>query len=123
MYILINSSSPSSVAISLGLNNNWVQYNLIVTDGLLAAIVDLLEQKNLSVADLEGVAVVVGQGSFTSVRIAVTIANTLAFTNKIPVVGIMDVNFPELSQIIAATPVGQYISAQYSAPPLIGGQV
>ncbi|MBO2943769.1 tRNA (adenosine(37)-N6)-threonylcarbamoyltransferase complex dimerization subunit type 1 TsaB [Paenibacillus sp. F411] len=48
----------------------------------------VLQQSGVTVADLDGIAVGVGPGSYTGVRMAVTAAKTLAWANDIPIVGI-----------------------------------
>ncbi|MEM1432796.1 MAG: tRNA (adenosine(37)-N6)-threonylcarbamoyltransferase complex dimerization subunit type 1 TsaB [Pseudomonadota bacterium] len=55
------------------------------SEHLLPAIVSLREQADLSDAPLAAVAVVVGPGSFTGVRIAVATAQALAFAYQCPV--------------------------------------
>lgn len=51
-----------------------------------------LSKENKSLDDITGIAVLVAKGSFTSTRIAVTIANTLHYAKKIPVMGVLDCN-------------------------------
>jgi len=47
-----------------------------------------LEQAGIGMDDIGGIAVGIGPGSYTGIRIAVTAAKTLAWANRIPVVGI-----------------------------------
>jgi tRNA threonylcarbamoyladenosine biosynthesis protein TsaB len=54
---------------------------------LLPAIEKLLEHNSSSFSDLTGLVVFEGPGSFTGLRIGVTVANALAFGLKQPVVG------------------------------------
>ncbi len=48
-------------------------------------LTDLLAEANLLIQDIDDIIVVNGPGSFTGVRIGITIGKTLAFTLKIPI--------------------------------------
>ncbi len=52
---------------------------------MMPLLIELLEEFNLTVSDLNDIIVVNGPGSFTGIRLGVTIAKTLAFTLKIPI--------------------------------------
>jgi tRNA threonylcarbamoyladenosine biosynthesis protein TsaB len=54
----------------------------------LGVVEALLEQAGLSLADLDRVAVGLGPGSFTGVRIAVAYAKALAYGGALPLVGV-----------------------------------
>ncbi|MHC5009647.1 MAG: tRNA (adenosine(37)-N6)-threonylcarbamoyltransferase complex dimerization subunit type 1 TsaB [Planctomycetota bacterium] len=56
--------------------------------GLLPAVQELLVEAELQPSDLDAVAVDVGPGSFTGVRVGVTTGKTLAFALGIPVAGV-----------------------------------
>ncbi|MCX6780216.1 MAG: hypothetical protein NT034_03490 [Candidatus Magasanikbacteria bacterium] len=72
-----------------------------------------------AINDIEGLAVVVGVGRFTSTRVATTVANALALSLNIPVLAI-DQFSENLNEQLSQTPKGIYISARYSAPAHIG---
>ncbi|MFH0071242.1 tRNA (adenosine(37)-N6)-threonylcarbamoyltransferase complex dimerization subunit type 1 TsaB, partial [Peribacillus sp. NPDC056705] len=52
------------------------------------AIAQALEKADMTVGDVDGIAVGVGPGSYTGIRIAVTTAKTLAWAQNIPVLGV-----------------------------------
>lgn len=54
---------------------------------LLPLISKLLDRQNLIFKDLTGIEVEVGPGSFTGLRVGVSVANTLGFALGIPVNG------------------------------------
>lgn len=56
-----------------------------LSDTLLIKIEALLERHGLKQADLTGIAVYQGPGSFTGLRIGITVANTLAYSWNIPI--------------------------------------
>jgi tRNA threonylcarbamoyladenosine biosynthesis protein TsaB len=58
-----------------------------LADQLLTKITELLNQHGYAWSDLKGLIVFTGPGSFTGLRIGATVANTIAFTKNIPIVG------------------------------------
>lgn len=56
--------------------------------GAMPAIEQLMQKVGLKPIDIDGIAVAEGPGSYTGVRIGVTLAKTLAWTLKKPLVGI-----------------------------------
>ncbi|MFD1885946.1 tRNA (adenosine(37)-N6)-threonylcarbamoyltransferase complex dimerization subunit type 1 TsaB [Paenibacillus wenxiniae] len=55
--------------------------------GLMDSIARMLDAASVSRRELDGIAVGVGPGSYTGIRIAVTTAKTLAWTLQLPVAG------------------------------------
>jgi len=55
------------------------------SQGVLPLIERVLKENNLSLQDLTGIEVNTGPGSFTGLRVGVSIANTLASMLQIPV--------------------------------------
>jgi len=55
---------------------------------LLKQVRDLLGEHDRSVADLTGVAVCTGPGSFTGIRVGMAVARALSFSLEIPLVGV-----------------------------------
>jgi tRNA threonylcarbamoyladenosine biosynthesis protein TsaB len=55
---------------------------------LMPAIEEALSQAGLSLRSLQGIVVGKGPGSYTGVRIGVTVAKTMAWTLKLPVAGV-----------------------------------
>lgn len=55
---------------------------------IMPAVQMLLKEVHLEPKDLDRIAVACGPGSYTGVRIGVTVAKTLAYTLNIPIVGI-----------------------------------
>lgn len=61
--------------------------------GLLERIESFLTQQNLSWQELNGIVAYKGPGSFTSLRIGLTIANSLSYSLHIPIVGVSGDNW------------------------------
>ena len=85
------SNSPLSIAI---VKDGQVVEEIVQNEKLthsvtvMPTIEELFEKANLKPADIDAIAVSEGPGSYTGLRIGVTIAKTLAWTLKKPLVGV-----------------------------------
>jgi tRNA threonylcarbamoyladenosine biosynthesis protein TsaB len=70
---------------------------------LMPMIQELMQSTGMKLAELSGLAVGVGPGSYTGVRIGVTAAKTLAWTLKLPLIGISSLEAIALGQALAFT--------------------
>ena len=120
MYFLIDNSQDEKTTFHFCLNTIWSQKEFFNNDrDLLENLMTSLSDQKKQLSDLRGLAIVVGKGKFTATRIAATLANSLAYALKIPVLAIEDW-YENLANDIKATPVGIYARARYSAPANIG---
>jgi len=69
---------------------------------LAPSVSDMLARSNVKVPDLTALAVAIGPGSFTGLRIGLALAKGLALANRLPLVGI-----PSLDILAAAQPIRQ----------------
>ena len=58
-----------------------------LADTIHIKIEELLTANNLTWADITGLVVFKGPGSFTGLRIGITVANTIAYAQAVPIVG------------------------------------
>ncbi len=91
MYILtIRTDKPEA---ELGLFNNdqqlaytkWMAHKQLATT-IHSKIEQLLSKQKLKLTSLNAIAVYKGPGSFTGLRIGITVANALAYSLNIPIV-------------------------------------
>ena len=68
------------------------------SDFIMPMLKELLDRNNLSVHDINEIYVVNGPGSFTGVRLGVTIAKTLAFTLNVPIKTITSLEMYAISE-------------------------
>jgi tRNA threonylcarbamoyl adenosine modification protein YeaZ len=80
---------------------------------LLVVLDKLLKQSKLKLAEIQGIIVVKGPGSFTGTRIGVSTANALAFALDIPILGIKKEDL-SLSKV-----VGKYSKKIKSKKPIL----
>lgn len=90
MILLLDTSTAicniSLVDGSWRSDNQW-QADRQLAKGLLKFINDKLQENSKSWSDLSAIGVFVGPGSFTGLRIGLTVANTIADAQNIPIVG------------------------------------
>jgi len=61
------------------------QAHLKLAETLNTKIQEILNKSSISYEDLDGIAVFKGPGSFTGLRIGMSVANALAYSQKIPI--------------------------------------
>lgn len=124
MFLLIDTSGRDEISLTLFAGSFLEQKKYPVPNReLLATIETFLIANNLSVQDVEGLAVVVGVGGFTSTRIATTVANAWAYAKNISVLAVKAdeiTDLASLEQKFLQTLPGIFISATYSGEPNIG---
>lgn len=124
MFALFDMRTPRTIRIVLFSDAEIVSET--VKEGknvdLLAVFVDALTTAECTADNIGGIAVIVGVGTFTSTRLAVTVANGFAYARQIPVLAIDEAQAEDVTALVPlfaeATP-GMFISATYSAPPRI----
>ncbi|NLZ71307.1 MAG: tRNA (adenosine(37)-N6)-threonylcarbamoyltransferase complex dimerization subunit type 1 TsaB [Clostridiaceae bacterium] len=92
-YLLAFDTSGKSLSIAILkqdqlLAEKFLNINNQHSVNFLPALKGLLEETNLSFNDISALAVSIGPGSFTGIRIGVSTANTMAFDLNIPIFGI-----------------------------------
>jgi len=92
MYLGIRTDSPRAElylykADSLLSEKTW-QADRQLAHGLLAQLESFLAARDIAFADLEGLFIYSGPGSFTGLRIGITTMNTMAYALDIPIVGV-----------------------------------
>lgn len=73
---------------------DWLAERHLARD-MLAYLRDMLAERQLTFTDITGIGVFRGPGSFTGLRIGLTVLNTIASTEHIPIVGTVGENWRE----------------------------
>ena len=91
MILLLDTSTPqchlSMIEGEWRYDTNW-EAGRGLSKGLLEFIEKELEFQEKSWKDITGLAVFKGPGSFTGLRIGITVFNTLSYANDLPIVGV-----------------------------------
>lgn len=111
----------------IGLNGKVVAWKSVRNQSkeLLPKIDKLLQAQKIKPVKLKGVAVNTGPGSFTGLRVGVTVANGFGYGLKLPVAGVSEFNiikmlFPKVDVIVLDAKRGElFIQVGKSAPKLI----
>lgn len=90
MLSLFIDTHDKDIILALYQNGSLLEKNIKTSernhsDYTMPMLKELLDRNNLSVNDLNQILVINGPGSFTGVRLGVTIAKTLAYTLNIPI--------------------------------------
>lgn len=122
MYLLLDNSDPLAVSFYFKKQDNWQEYKSVreLNEPLLVTVDQFFKSKKINKKKLLGLGVIVGKGSFTTTRAAVTVVNTLAYAWGIKAVAVKECDQKLLEKVFKETPKGQFVSALYSGEPNIG---
>ena len=111
LYLLDNGKIVESI--------KW-QAHRQLADTIHLKIKDLLDGKKLELADLMGVIVFQGPGSFTGLRIGISVANAMAYSLNIPIVGCQTNSWLEVGiKDLQNTQNDKIVTPKYGAQPNI----
>lgn len=122
MLILDTSTERGFVAIVEGMNilfQAQLPFGLQNAQNVLAEIQQGLAFTNLSINKMDFVGVGIGPGSYTGIRVGATVAKTLAFACKVPLIGVctLDAFIPpregNFAAVIDAKVGGVYLQTGY----------
>ena len=90
MILLLDTSTPlcqlTIVDGKAQYDHQW-QADRQLAHGLLGYIIERMHAHDFSWKDINGIGVMQGPGSFTGLRIGLTVANTIADAEQLPIVG------------------------------------
>ncbi|MDA1129697.1 MAG: tRNA (adenosine(37)-N6)-threonylcarbamoyltransferase complex dimerization subunit type 1 TsaB [Chloroflexi bacterium] len=81
------------------------------TAELMPAVVQVLESRGLTAKQLEGVAVALGPGGFSALRVGISVAKGLALVAKIPIIGIGTLDLEAYAYLKSGIPVCSLLEA------------
>lgn len=124
MILALDTSTPTCKMYLLKDGNLVVQKDWLaerrLAKELLGNVEDFLQENNISFSGLTGLAVFRGPGSFTGLRIGVTVMNTLASSLDIPIVGVMGDDWRIVAQQrLDSGENDKIVLPEYGAPPHI----
>ena len=124
MYLLFDISVFNEISVTVFSDEQQQTIHVEAKNrDLLFVVSDLLKKEGVDPKEIIGIAVVIGAGSFTSTRIAVTVGNAWAYAKQIPIIGVSleeAKDFDLLIQKLKKAKAGIYLSATYSGEPNIG---
>ena len=123
MLLIIDNTENEKVTFYSLMDNKSVQKSFATNKNkdLLVCLEKFLSGLKLELKDIKYLGAVVGEGRFTATRLAVTAANSLAYSLKIPVVAVPK-NFDQavVFKLAEAAVVGEYIIPTYSGEARVG---
>ena len=124
MFVVIDNSNREEIVFYTRFHKDkiWKKtvFKINKNVDLLLLFDNFLHKLKIKPSNLSGIGVLIGEGSFTATRIAVTLANVFAWTLNIPVVGISEINPLNFDKKFKQAKKGVLISAKYSGEPSIG---
>ena len=121
MRVLIDNSDRGKIVFYYKPGAKWLR--LVLADGeggLPGAFNVFLKKTKKSMSEIEGVAALLGKGSFTAARLLTTFVNTISFALKIPVVGVREADLAGLDNIFKSAKTGKLVHPEYTGEANVG---
>lgn len=124
MIFLLDTSTPTCrmglyVSDQKTIFTSWEAHRELA-DRLLREIDAFLSAQNTEIYSLKGIVVHKGPGSFTGLRIGITVANTLAHSLKIPIVGVGEEKWQQEGiEMLTRHEDHRIVLPEYGSPPHI----
>jgi tRNA A37 threonylcarbamoyladenosine modification protein TsaB len=123
MFLAISAQDLRTINLALCEGNKVTRLMSVDAspEAYLAQIDQLLQRWGISLSELNGIMVVTGPGSFTSVRVSVTVANAIAFARNIPIFSLENPKNLELMELIRNADLSKsaerkFVFPAYGAP-------
>lgn len=87
MILSIDSRNNTQLILKLDKTSKNVEYDSPRKQDILLAISRFLDEEKVTLKELTAIEVETGPGAFTSLRVGIAIANTLAWSLQIPING------------------------------------
>lgn len=105
MHLIINTAKDNEISVILAKTaKDFKVYKKTgerkQSEHLLRLVETAMKKNKIELKKIKGLGVVTGPGGFTSVRIGVASANTLAYALKIPVVGLSLKEFSDNNELV-----------------------
>lgn len=124
MYLFIDPSVHNELRLTLLFSDHEERISVAGKNReLLHVISETFQTRGIDFHEIMGILILLGQGGFSSTRIASVIGNAFAYALHIPIVGVESsevITFEKIAALIAATRPGMYLSPTYSGEPTIG---
>lgn len=126
MFLFVLAQDICEVEIGLSNNRELIFCSTFAAspEEYLNVIDTYLKQHNVQKQDIEGVYIVTGPGSFTASRVSITLANSFAFAQGIPIFEIQNSTRKALSDLMVEVlhnnvPSSVFARPFYDKPPQI----
>jgi tRNA threonylcarbamoyladenosine biosynthesis protein TsaB len=96
----------------------WLAHRQLL-ESIHKNISELLHRNLLSLQDIKGVLVYTGVGSFTGLRIGVSVANALAAGLGVPILDASNEDWLQAASRISNCRLKEYVEPDYGAPAII----
>lgn len=124
MFVLVEVTAEECLRIWYEKEGQWQKTSTLslARNATVVVLAELIKETGELITAISGIGLRIASKRFTTVRLVVTAANTLALAFSVPIVSVPWSGVPEeLPSLLAKASLGQYVMPEYQAPPRLGG--